>query len=63
MSLTPFGSSTAPRPTIEISNKLKQSVRRIRIVNQKQEEQHKQVQTETTDVKKDITFPLYGEYI
>lgn len=63
MSLTPFGSSTAPLPTEEIMKKLKQSVRRIRIVNQKQEEQHKQVQTETTDVKKDITFPLYGEYI
>ncbi len=46
-----------PRPTIEISNKLKQSVRRIRIVNQMQEEQYKEVQTETTDVKKDITLP------
>lgn len=57
MSLTPFGSSTAPRPTIEIINKLKQSVRRIRIVNQMQEEQYKEVQTETTDVKKDITLP------
>ena len=46
-----------PRPTIESSNKLKQSVRRIRIVNQMQEEQYKEVQTETTDVKKDITLP------
>lgn len=47
----------APLPTMEIVNKLKQSVRRIRIVNQEQEEQHKQVQTETTDVKKDSTQP------
>ncbi len=55
---TGFGfSKNAPLPTEEIMKKLKQSVRRIRIVNQKQEEQHKQVQTETTDVKKDITFP------
>lgn len=57
MSLTPFGSSTAPRPTEEIVNKLKQSVRRIRIVTQKEEEQHNEAQTETTDVKKDSTPP------
>lgn len=46
-----------PRPTEEDMNKLKQSVRIICIVTQKEEEQQKQAQTKTTDVKKDSTQP------